>query len=81
MGTTFLIPYSSADHLSLVPFENKFINFVTYFNNSIIICILTRSIIGVRRTGRDHFNVQNGCKQNYEESHKYKKVQYFGHLL
>ena len=36
MRTTFLSQNSSADHLSLVPFESKFINFVAYFKTSIL---------------------------------------------
>ena len=34
--------------------------FVAYFNSSILMCNLTRSIIGVRRTVLDHM-----CRQNY----------------
>ena len=33
-------------HLTLVPFESKFINFVAYFNTSILMWNLARSIIG-----------------------------------
>ena len=33
--TTFIGENSSAEHLTLVSFENKFINFVAYFNTSI----------------------------------------------
>ena len=34
---------------------------VAYFNTSMLICNLARSIIGVRYTVREHFNVQTGC--------------------
>ena len=37
MWTTFLSEISSADHLTLVPFESKFISFVAYFNSSTFI--------------------------------------------
>jgi hypothetical protein len=37
VGTTFLSQNSSADHLTLVPFESKFIIFLAYFNTSILI--------------------------------------------
>ena len=37
VGTTFLSRNSSADHLTLVPFESKFIIFVAYFNTSILV--------------------------------------------
>ena len=32
VGTTFLSQDNSADHLTLIPFESKFINFVAYVN-------------------------------------------------
>ena len=63
VGTTFLSQNSSADHLTLIPFESKFFIFVPYFNASILLCNLVRSIIGLRRTVRDHFSVQAGCRQ------------------
>ena len=34
------------DHLTVAPFESKFINFVAYFNSSILLCYLARSVIG-----------------------------------
>jgi hypothetical protein len=36
VGTTFISQNSSADHLTLVPFESKFIIFLAYFNTSIV---------------------------------------------
>ena len=57
--TTFLSQNGSVDHLTLVPFESRFISFIAYFNTYMH---LAYSIIGVRRTVRDHFNVQTGYK-------------------
>jgi hypothetical protein len=34
VGTTFMSQNSSADHLTLVPFESKYIIFLAYFNTS-----------------------------------------------
>ena len=65
VGTSFLSQNTSADHLTLVLFDSKFIIFVAQINTSILICNLARSIISARRTVRDHFNVQTGCPQNY----------------
>ena len=65
VGTTFLSQNSSTEHLTLVPYESKFINFVAYFNTSVLKCNLACSIIGVRHTVLDHFHVQTGCQQNY----------------
>ena len=64
-GGSLLREKGSTNHLTLVPFESKFVNFVAYFNTIIFTCNLTCSIIGVGRTVRDHFNVQTGCRQNY----------------
>ena len=47
--------------------------FLAYFNTSILISNLTHSVIGVRRTVRDNFNVLTGCRQNYYECQKYMK--------
>ena len=52
MGNAALSHKNSADHLILVPFESKFIILVAYFNTSIVVCNLARSIIGVQRTIR-----------------------------
>ena len=43
--TTYLIQNSSADRLTLVPFKSKFINFVAFFNTSILVCNFACSII------------------------------------
>ena len=43
--TTCFSENSSTDHLTLVPFQSKFISFVAYFNTSILIYNLLRSII------------------------------------
>ena len=44
-----------------------------------MLCNLARSIIGVRRILRIHFNVQTGCRENYQVCHKYMKR--FGTLV
>ena len=73
---------NTADHLTLVPFKSKFIIFVAYFNTSMLICNLARSIIGCTTYSTWPFQCADWLSAKLlRMSLIHEKVRYLGPLL